>query len=290
MVSSTIGARLINDGTLITAGHFDETGQTYTGHKITVDTIFADEIDEVTMGNAFVSGGSLSLNGTSNYITVQGSSDFQFGLNDFTIEGWFKLNSTTFTRLWCFPNGDNLEAYNGALYYWNGGSPISSGGNTVIQGIWFHVAMCKHNGVINVYFNGSSIISDNAPYNSTGSRAIAFGGDVTGDTDTLTSSTFGYLSGNMTNIRIIKGDAIYTGNFSTPISPFTSIPNTVLLLEVADSSHLVTDSSGTSKMVTNNGCTYSTSTPLSTVYNGAMKQLKTGTLQVANEFDEITTI
>ena len=46
MSGPVIGARLTSDGTLYTVGALDDTGQVKTGHKITVDTIFTDELDE----------------------------------------------------------------------------------------------------------------------------------------------------------------------------------------------------------------------------------------------------
>ena len=298
--TNTIGARLKNDGTLYATapqtylgGGFDETGNTRTGHSITKTFVYADEFDEVTVSSNFVSGGSLVFNGTSQKIEVQGSSDFQFGTNDFTIEGWFYLTSTAYTRLWCFPDGDNVEVANGILYYWNGGSNIvNSGSGTIPQNMWFHIALVKHNNAVTVYVNGISKITDNNPYNSTTSRPFAIGGETTSLTDAHDNpSSAGWLQGKVTNIRVIKSTALYTANFSTPYAPFNSFDNTVLLLNVVDDTNKIVDSSGKNQTITNVGsATFSSATPLSTVYNGAMKQLKSGTLQVGKEFDETTVL
>lgn len=290
----TIGARLINDGTLITAGSFDETAALPNKHRITADTIFADELDEVTTPTGYHSGGSIALNGSNQRINVAGSGDFQFGTGDFTVEGWFFLKSVGYTRLWCFPDGDNLEINGTSLYYWNGGGNIVTSGTGIIpQYQWFHVALVKSAGVVNVYVNGTSRITDNNPFNSTSSRPFSIGGevntDVTGEGAVVGAD--GWLDGYVANVRVIKGTALYTTTFSTPIAPFSAVTNTKLLLLVANQANLLTDSSGTNKTVTNvGGATFSATTPLSTVYNGAMKQLKSGTLQVANEFDEITVL
>lgn len=290
----TIGARLINDGTLITAGSFDETAALPNKHRITVDTIFADEFDEVTTPTGYHSGGSVELNGTSQRINVAGSGDFQFGTGDFTVEGWFFLRSSDYTRLWCFPDGDNLEVNGSSLYYWNGGGSITTSGTNVIpQFQWFHVALVKDAGKVTVYVNGTEKITDMNPFNSTSSRPFSIGGEVNTDVtgQTATTGADGWLNGYFANIRVVKGTAVYTANFSTPIAPFSAVTNTKLLLLVANQATLLTDSSGTGKAVSNVGsATFSATTPLSTVYNGAMKQLKSGTLQVANEFDEITVL
>lgn len=288
---TTIGARLTNDGTLYTVGTFDDTGTTRTGHSITKENIFADELDELTLNTNTSSGGSILLNGTSQRIDIIGSSDFMFGNNDFTIEGWFFLTSTSYTRLWCFPDGDNVEVNNGTMYYWNGGAAvISAGSGSAPQAAWFHVALVKHNGVVDVYLNGTSVITDNSPYNSVSSRPLAIGGEVGALTEN-NSSTIGWLNGNVTNFRIVKGQAVYTSNFSTAYNPLTTITNTVLLLNVVDAAHLVTDDSGKNHNVTNTGnATYSALTPLTTYFNGAMKQLKNGALLLANELDETETV
>jgi hypothetical protein len=310
---ATIGARLKNDGTLLTAGNdpmefddgLDEVSQST--HSVTVSQIFANEFDEITLSGGQPSGGSVVLNGTSQYLTVAGSGDFQFGNNQFTIEGWFFSTSTSYQRLWCFPNGDNVEMLGSALYYWNGVSaPISSGSNVIPQNQWFHVALVKLSSTSAVvYVNGVAVITDNAPYNSTTSRALVIGGEGTTDVTGQSSSsgTDGFFTGNITNFRVVKGVAVYTGTFSTPYTAFNSTQSssvnisaitgsaTVLLLKVIDAGALTTDSSGTNKAVTNvGGAIYSALTPLSSTYNGKMKQRKSGELLVANEFDEYTGI
>jgi hypothetical protein len=302
---TTIGARLKNDGTLLTRGDFDETAQST--HSVTKDFIFADEFDEVTLSGGQPSGGSAHLNGTTQYLTVTGSGDFQFGTAAFTVEGWFYSTSTAYQRLWSFPDGDNVEMVGSTLYYWNGvNAPVSSGSNVVPQNQWFHVALVKTSSTsAKVYVNGTSVITDSTPYTSITSRALAIGGEVNATVvgQNAAEGTDGFLVGNVTNFRVVKGLAVYTGNFSTPISPFSATQSssvnisaisgsaTVLLLNMADSGTLTTDSSGTSKSVTNvGGATFDALTPLSTNYNGKMKQRKSGALLVANEFDEHTGI
>lgn len=283
---ATIGARLLNDGTLITAGEFDNVTVLDGGkvHSITADTIYSDDLDEVTISTGFPSGGSVDLNGTTQYLGVSGTGDFQFGTGDYTIEGWFFLRTTGFTRLWSFPDGDNLEVLGSTLYYWNGVTPATSGAGVIPQNQWFHAALVKNSGVVTAYIGGASKITDSVPFNSTSSRPLAIGGEVTAGTD-------GYLDGYVANFRVVKGTAVYTAGFSTPVTPLTAITNTKLLLKMTTQANLLTDSSGTSKSVTNiGGASFSAATPLTTIYNGAMKQLKNGTLRVANEFDEVTEI
>jgi hypothetical protein len=287
----TIGARLKNDGTLLTAGELDEYNATPNQHRITVDNIFAEEFDEVSLDDATPSGGSVLFNGTNQKLLLSGAADFSFGTNDFTIEGWFYTRDTAYQRLWCFPDGDNVEIMGTNIYYWNGSLPIAQAGSGTLRlWSWFHIALVKLDGEVTVYYNGTAVITDSAPYNSTTSRPLAICGelasDVEGQGDNPTGAD-GWFNGYMTNFRIVKGTALYTDDFNISYSPLTPDANTKLLLTVVDKAGVIADTSGTSKTVSNvGGAVYDGSSPLSTAGNGVMKQLKTGTLQVTNEFDE----
>lgn len=303
----TVKARLTNSGTLLTVGEFDENEQST--HRITPDFIFADEFDEVTMGLGGASGGSLEFNGTSQKLDLGSSADFQFGqgssevdTNDYTVEGWFFMRGepTPYMRLWCFPNGDNVEVFGSRVYYWNGGAPISSGLNTIIPNMWYHIALVRNFGTVRVYVNGVEKISDSSGgVNSASSRELSIGGEVdiaittAGPNEQGSGSALdGWFNGRITQFRIVKGSAVYTAEFSpNSLTAFTAIPGTKLLLNVATQQTLKADSSGTNKSVTNTGgVMFSSSTRLSTANNGAMKQLSTGTLRVLNEIDEHTGI
>jgi hypothetical protein len=193
------------------------------------------------------------------------------------------------------------------IYYWNGTTLINSGPNVIAVNQWRHIALVKKNATnATVYVNGLAVIIDTSPFDSGSvSRPLAIGGEIADGVfgQAPTSGRDGFFTGNITNFRIVKGIAVYTHNFSTPIAPFgvtqfssvniSAIPATYtkLLLNVVDAGHLLTDSSQYAKSVTNTGgTTYSSLTPLSTTYNGAMKQQKSGELLVAKEFDEHTGI
>lgn len=285
---ATIGARLKHDGTLITAGELDE--YTHTTHKITQTNVFCNEFDEVTLDPLYSSGGSVLLNGTTQQLTLGTTNDFAFGTNNFTVEGWFYSTTNTYQRLWCFPGGDNVEVLGTTVYYWNGSSIGNSGSGIFKQWTWNHVALVKLDGVVTVYVNGTSRITDISPHNSSMTRQLAIGGELAsedvGGQQPVTGQD-GWFKGYITNFRIVKGTAMYTENFNRSYSPLTADANTKLLLLFADKAGLLTDSSGTSKIVTNvGGARFDATSPLATANNGVMKQLKNGTLRVTNEFDE----
>lgn len=300
---AAVKARLTNDGTLLTVGEFDETTQST--HSITADTIFSDEFDEVTMGLGGASGGSLEFNGTTQKLDLGSSEDFQFGkntvgsnANDYTIEGWFFIRAEPipYMRLWCFTNGDNVEVLGSSVYYWNGGSPVTSGAGVITPNAWYHIALVRNGGTVKLYVNGALSITDSSGgVDSASSRILTIGGEATnsvGGQDPTPAVFDGYFKGRISQFRIVKGVAVYTAPFSSNnLTPFTAVSGTKLLLNVATQQTLITDSSGTNKSITNTGgVMFSSSSPLSTANNGAMKQLKNGTLRVLTEIDEETGI
>jgi hypothetical protein len=294
-VPRTIAARLLNDGTLLARTEFDEVTLNYNSIEKT-GIVYSEEFDERTLSLGTPSGGSVSLNGTSDRIYIQSSSDFIFGNNPYTIEGWFRTTSTASQHLWDLSTGDSVLISGSTINLWNGQNVHHSGTGVIPQNVWFHVALVRYTTTSSkVFVNGKEIFEDGVvSYNSISSRPMAIGGEV------LTNAGDNFV-GNITQVRVVKGLAVYTGTFSTAINPLTArqdhtlgtLPitgnETVLLLSVADSGHVTTDSgNGGAKTITTTG-TYSGDSPSTQSYNGKMKQRRTGELLVTNEFDEYNT-
>ena len=73
-----------------------------------------------------------------------------------------------------------------------------------------------------MYINGvGQSFTNNKPFNNGSNLPVTIGSDQNGD-----ESVFkGYIS----NIRFVANNAIYTSNFTPPISPLTAVSGTVLL-------------------------------------------------------------
>jgi hypothetical protein len=222
----------------------------------------------VTLGDAGV-GGSISFDGTSQYLTVPYSAGggFDFGSQDFTIEFWMYTGGTNITKglmaiphnagnyaqaLWYFVSSTSLAFYSSSAgTSWDVASGPAAG--TFSLNTWNHVAVSKSGSSIRLFFNG--ILQS----------TVTFAGTFTGTYDRVwigNTSGNGNYNGLLTNIRVVKGTAVYTSNFTPPTQPLFAISGTSLLLKVASSASLVTDSSVNNLTVTNVGsATYSTSTP-----------------------------
>ena len=167
----------------------------------------------------------------SSYLSVPPTSNFAFGTGDFTVECYIYGNSTTFASGAIFsPN-----VWNGGSLYWailaNGGNVTwqSSHGNTNLFSIsavayyntWLHITVVRSSGTTKMYFNGVQVASaaDSNNYVLTTTYVIARNGD----------GPYNMGAGYLSNLRIVKGTAVYTAAFQPPTAPLTAITNTSLL-------------------------------------------------------------
>jgi len=182
--------------------------------------------------------GSVEFDGTGNYLSIPDNTDFTFGTGDFTIEFWryrsrigstesyvTKYNNTNATQsFWFGTLSSGREDF--AWYSGSNGYSIVSANNTAQVGEWGHLAAVRYNGDITLYLNGVAIVSDTssdaaASFNDD-SNPLIIGGD------NYSGSTYDY-QGFISNLRIVKGTALYTGDFIPPTRELKRVPGTVLL-------------------------------------------------------------
>jgi hypothetical protein len=198
--------------------------------------------------DASVNGGSGYFDGTDDYLWPSSTSaDLAMGSGDFTVEFWiytprgatrqyifdFRANaaggaispSTAFALIW----GDNGADSNGnELRYISLVSGIIASdadllGITLsdIADQWNHIAIVRSSGTVYGYLNGvrKNSVADSTNFNVNCSVAIgaAFNGSVN-------------LLGNISNFRVVKGTAVYTGTtYTVPTAPLTAVSGTELL-------------------------------------------------------------
>ena len=179
------------------------------------------------------------FNGSTDYLTAPTNTAFAFGTGDFTIEFWSYLNANGGILLDFRPsttNGVYPTIYNpgGATtiaFLTDSANRIVSASGVIVTGTWIHVAVSRSSGSTKMFVNGSQVGStytDSNNYLAGTSRPVigASGFD-------LTSNFNGYIS----NLRLVKGTAVYTANFTPPTAPVTPIANTQLLINFADSNY-----------------------------------------------------
>ena len=179
--------------------------------------------------NPAVNGGSAYFDGNGDYLSFPDSADWDFGTGDFTVEGWVNPASdlASDTQFIGFGDGDNggnfgFEA-TGKPYFYHGGYYART--NTALKlGSWSYIAFVRSSGTLSCYINGTSAASSSYTGNVGGSLAPRVGAYSGGQ----------YFKGYMQDVRILKGTAVYTSNFTPPTAPLTAITNTKLLLNMAD--------------------------------------------------------
>ncbi len=155
---------------------------------------------------------SLFLPGDGSRITWPNSSLFAFGTGDLTIEFW--VYRTTTPSLCRLMGGGSwaIEMGTGTATKWGSpaGERIQTAPPTANQ--WVHVAFSRSSGTIRVFYNGNlqASNSDSGDISST-SGTIYLGADNSG--------TFPF-GGYIDELRITKGVARYTSNFTRPSLPF----------------------------------------------------------------------
>jgi hypothetical protein len=182
-------------------------------------------------------GGSGYFDGTGDYLEIANNSAFDMGTGNFTAEFYVYTQDQTNSYPGILANStynatgavniryDNTGNANKFFVYLFGASPtdpaITSGTYGFNQ--WMHVALVRDSSTslklyINGVLDGSQTISSGQTV-SFGSTASTFlrigrGFDVDGAN--------GYYAGNVSNVRIVKGQALASGNFTPPSAPVTT--------------------------------------------------------------------
>ena len=160
---------------------------------------------------------SMYFDGTGDYIDLKSDNLADFGTADFTIELWAYRSSLGSQVLLDFRTGPSNVA--GALYfdsankiawYVSGANRIIDASATVVD-TWYHIAVVRNNATTKLYKDGTQVGSSYGDTNSYTQQSlrprIGYLGDGTG-----TLPLNGYLS----DIRLTKGLARYTANFTPP--------------------------------------------------------------------------
>lgn len=194
----------------------------------------AGTVTYVDQGNGIK---AANFSGTNNYINAYSSSgDFAFGTGDWTVEFFVQPTSipANLTAHAYVTTSDPVNfngIYIGQHYFNKFYVLIGSGSSWTFQfnsvatatiGKWHHIALVVNSGTLSLYVNGvldtSLPITLNIP---NANNKMVIGNRVTGNQSSAST---------ITGVRVIKGTALYTGNFAVPTAVLPNVPGTVLLL------------------------------------------------------------
>ena len=167
--------------------------------------------------------GSFNPSGTlTDYLTLAANSNFAFGTGDFTVEFWMypTANVPWLTLCGTQPaaitdsRGWNITITNGSpeIAFWSSGQFIPA---AITLNQWNYVSVTRSGTTLRMFINGTIANS------TTNSQNFTFDQLGVGCTGPGIQPYKGYIS----NMRIVKGLAVYTSNFTPPTSPVTLLSN-----------------------------------------------------------------
>ena len=182
---------------------------------------------QISTAQSKFGGASLAFDGTGDYLTVPSSADFAFGTGDFTVEFWLKSQNSSNQRgilqISDATGGLSTSYANGLVFYFPTGSGsigavvngagLQSANNILSLNTWYHVAATRSGTSFAMFVDGVQIITSTSSANLTASN-LAVGGYY---------NTSYLLNGYIDDLRITKGVARYTSNFTPPTAPFPDL-------------------------------------------------------------------
>lgn len=164
---------------------------------------------------------SLSFSGTNgDRITpTAAASNYGFGTGAWTIEFFLYLNSVSGNQNVYVGGGagstDPLLYMAGAsMTYYSGGGTVAISSANLSTATWYHIAACRSGSTTKLFIDGTAVnagVTDNVNYASN-TPTIGFSGAS--------------INGFVDEVRIYKGYAAYTSNFSAPTAAFDDVTTT----------------------------------------------------------------
>ena len=177
--------------------------------------------------------GSTYFDGDGDYLTLADTTAGAFGTDDFTLEFWIYNigNANSLSAVLTTYNGNNAAKHwglqidrdsEGNIYWYYS---ITLGINSSVKlnkNTWTHIAVVRNSSTTTMYVNGVSggSFSDNTNYVSP--SGLSIGSD-------LNSPSAYEMTGYLSNVRIVKGTALYTTNFTPPTAPVSNTNTTLYL-------------------------------------------------------------
>lgn len=164
-------------------------------------------------------GGSFSTDfSNSGSISIPHDGSFDFGTEDYTIEGWIRpgsnnsgahildmnMNNSVLFKLY-LTSGSASSRYLRAQVFSNAVNVNRTSANRVTAGSWHHFVLCRSGGQLRFFVNGQRqiTVTDAQNHTTETSRSLIIGSNAALDSPYV---------GQISNLRIIKGYALYPDN------------------------------------------------------------------------------
>jgi hypothetical protein len=162
------------------------------------------------------------FDGTGDYLNIASNAAFGYGTGAFTVECWFNTLSIPPSGAAYLFDQRTTGSQAALLTYINpsaalevvvNGAVVITGG-VVTVGAWNHFALSRSGTTTRMFLNGVQVGSSWTDNNNYGSLPVVIAARF--------STTENFLTGYISNFRIVKGQALYTSNFTPSTVPLTT--------------------------------------------------------------------
>tara|TARA_Y100000004_G_scaffold60084_1_gene67056 strand:- start:2083 stop:2943 length:861 start_codon:yes stop_codon:yes gene_type:complete len=217
-----------HNNSLLLHGDGTNGSTTFKDDSINNHTITVNGNAQISTAQSKFGGSSMYFDGNGDYLSVADSDAFHIGAGDFTIEAWLykelkgtyhtllgqRVNSTNEWRIILDLNTAGNGYSEGRLrfdwgsgsYNWDAGIPVDT---------WTHIAIVRSGTTGTLYVNGTAVTGTTTLSNIGNYAAPLLIGSNTGSGE--------YYKGYIDDLRITKGVARYTSNFTPPTSALPSL-------------------------------------------------------------------
>lgn len=187
-----------------------------------------------TAYSTLTTGGEGYFDGAS-YLSAPASPVFNFGTGDLTVEAfvWWDGTYASNARIIYSTAGaggyDQLGLFNSVAIPPSGGifyAGVTATGVLPVPYTWNHIAATRQGSTVRIFLNGALVGS--------GTYAGNVGSSVTGPNIGRRTDGFHPWVGGISNLRVVKGTALYTSAFTPPTTPLTAVAGTSLLMNATN--------------------------------------------------------
>lgn len=209
--------------------------------RITVESVPHDG----TLPQSMMPSGSLFFTSPNQSIDYASNNAFALGTGDFTLELWAKLPSTQSNETFYDAGGDVNNS--GSFAFWIENNLLLIRRNGLVgditvpmdsawrDGNYHHFAAVRGNGKYRIFVDGVLKVEAADSGHTIDRTAPRIG--------RLSAHQTYDLDGDLRNLRLVKGTALYSANFTPPATPLAKVSGTLLLLLAQDSNNPFYDSS-----------------------------------------------
>jgi hypothetical protein len=201
---------------------------TFTDNSPSPRTMTANGNAQIDTTQFKFGGASGLFDGAGDYLSTPSNAVFNMGSGSFTIEGWIRFSSAGTRGV--IAAQINSAGANSSISFWVertaadkvrgfcvAGSSVFGdivGSTTMSTDTWHHFAYVRDGNDFDIYLDGISDATTVVGASAVNSSANALGVGRAGEFDGI------YLNGWLDDLRITKGVARYTANFTPPSTAF----------------------------------------------------------------------